>query len=73
MERMDSVSEFTDLPESFPWRHSLTYREYEASNYFIKTMNVGLDYTTTVPQAPIQLAVGAELGTGIFHHKITNT
>ena len=50
-----------------PWRHSLTYREYEASNYFIKTMNVGLDYTTTVPQAPIQLAVGAELGTGIFH------
>jgi hypothetical protein len=50
-----------------PWRHSVTYREYEASNYIIKMMNVGLDITTTVPQAPIQLAVGAELGTGVFH------
>jgi len=50
-----------------PWRHSVTYREYDASNYIIKTMNVGIDYTATVPQAPIQLAVGAELGTGVFH------
>jgi hypothetical protein len=47
-----------------PWRHSVLFREYYGSDYQIQMISVGLDYVATVPQAPIQITVGAELGSG---------
>lgn len=49
-----------------PWRHSIHLRQFEEDGYSLQFITVGLDYTATIPEAPIQLAIGAELGSGEF-------
>ena len=47
-----------------PMRHPLAARMHENSSSQVHMYAVGLDYVLQLPRRPIQLAVGAELGTG---------
>ena len=56
---MEWLGEYRD--ES-PLRHSVGFGRYNASDYEIMLYTLGIDYTTLIPNRPVQLAVGLEIG-----------
>lgn len=52
-----------------PMRHTVSAQLVENTSYRISIYAIGLDYVLQLPNRPIQLAVGAELGSGQLQPK----
>ena len=48
--------------EKTPIRHTLGMQRYESNNWTLEFYSLGLDYVYQWPKLPVQIALGAEIG-----------